>query len=234
MEPLKETEEALAEFMEPDESDLGEVLAELGRRTSAIVPECVGLSLCLVHERLTFTLVASGEEIAEVDAVQYVDGGPCVWEDPQRGDATAEGVVMNDLLDEQRWTMFARASAAVGIASSLSLTLTTKDGVVGGINLYASTVDAFTGHHHELERALGATAGSAVRDADLTFATRQDAVDAPEQLRDQRHIDVAVGMLAARYGVSIDEARARLASAATRAGLSEANVARLLVLLHPM
>jgi GAF domain-containing protein len=232
VEPLKETEEALWELMEPDESEWGDVLTELGRRARAIVPECVGLSLGLVHEGLTLTLVASREEIAEIDAVQYVDGGPCVVEDPERHEARAEAAVMSDLLDEQRWTMFAQASAAAGIASSLSLTVTTDDGVVGGINLYASTVDAFAGRHEELERALGATAGSAVRDADLTFATRRSAVDAPEQLRDQRHIDVALGMLAARYGESIEDAGARLSSAAERAGLVEAKVARLLVLLH--
>jgi hypothetical protein len=231
MQPLPETAEALGEFVEPDGVDLSMVLAGLGRRARAIVPECVGLSLCLVRENLTFTLVASREEFAEVDAVQYVDGGPCVWDDPERS-ARSEGVVMSDLLDEDRWTLFARSSAAAGIASSLSLAMTHEDDVVGGINLYASTADAFDGHHEELELALGATAGSAVRDADLSFDTRQVAARAPEQLQEGREIEVALGMLAARYQESIDDARRRLSTAAARAGLPQAQVARVLTLLH--
>jgi GAF domain-containing protein len=231
MEPVPESEEALREFMEPNEDDLAEILAQLGRRALAIVPECVGLSLCLIREGLTFTLVASSEEMAQVDAVQYVDGGPCIW-DPSPGDVEIREVAMDDLLDEDRWTLYAQASAARGIASSLSMTLTRDHTVVGGINLYASTSDGFTGHHEELEQALGATAGSAVRDADLQFESRRAAARAPEQLRAQLDIDVALGMLAARYGESINEARARLSSAAAQAGLTEAVVARVLTLLH--
>jgi len=230
MEPVPETERALQEFMEPDEVDLSAALQDLGARTRSIVPECVGLSLTLVREGLTFTLVASDQEMAKVDAVQYVDGGPCVWEDP---DYHASGAaVMDDLLDEGRWTLFARASAAAGIASSLSLTLTEGGEVVGGLNLYASTADAFTGHHDELERVLGALAGSAVRDADLSFESRRAAARAPGRLREEREIETALGMLAARYRESIDDARARLSGAAARAGLSEATVARVLTLIH--
>jgi GAF domain-containing protein len=231
MEPVPETERALQEFMEPDEVDLSAALQSLGARTRAIVPECVGLSLTLVREGLTFTLVASDQEMAKVDAVQYVDGGPCVWEDPDY-DAAGGDVVMDDLLDEGRWTLFAQASAAAGIASSLSLTLTEGGEVVGGLNLYASTADAFTGHHDELERSLGALAGSAVRDADLSFESRRAAARAPDRLREERDIETALGMLAARYRESIDDARARLSGAALRAGLSEASVARVLTLIH--
>jgi GAF domain-containing protein len=231
LEPVPETRRALDEFMEPDEGDLSEVLQVLARTVRAIVPECVGLSLCLVREGLTFTLVATDEEIAEVDSVQYVDGGPCVLEDPRRA-RDAEEVVMDALLDEHRWTLYAQASAAAGIASSLSLTLTREGEVIGGINLYAATPEAFTGHHDELTSALGADAGSAVRDADLSFETRRAAAHAPEQLRDQLEIETAVGMLAARYHESTEDAHQRLSNAASRAGLTQVTVARVLALLH--
>ena len=58
MEPLPETREALNEFLSLD-LDPEELLDRLGRATSRIVPEIVGLSLGLVREQLTFTLVAS-------------------------------------------------------------------------------------------------------------------------------------------------------------------------------
>jgi GAF domain-containing protein len=228
---VPETSEALAEFMEPDESDLAEILRSLSRTATRIVPECVGLSLCLVREGLTFTLVASNESVAQVDAAQYTDGGPCIWDDPDRR-ASPEEVSVDDLLDEGRWSLYARASAAAGIASSLSLTLEREGEVVGGVNLYASTPGAFTGHHAELTRALGAGATTAVRDADLSFATRQAAARAPEILRERNDLDIAYGILAARYHETVEEAQSRLADAAARAGLSETSVARMVIQLH--
>ena len=61
MEPLPETEEALDEYLEEDDSDLRAVLMELGRRAVELVPSCVGLSLGMVKDGLTFTLVATAE-----------------------------------------------------------------------------------------------------------------------------------------------------------------------------
>jgi AmiR/NasT family two-component response regulator len=104
--------------------------------------------------------------------------------------------------------------------------------VVGGINLYAATPDAFAGHHDQLADALGASARSAVADADLSFVTRRTAEQAPTLMRDSRDVEIAVGLLAARYGESIEEAQERLRTAADRATVPMATVARVLVALH--
>ena len=44
---------------------------------------------------------------------------------------------------EEEWRLFASASAAAGVRSTLSFPLLYQDEVVGGVNLYASTTDAF-------------------------------------------------------------------------------------------
>ena len=137
-----------------------------------------------------------------------------------------------DLLDEDRWALFARASSTAGVASSLSLPVLTNDRVVGGINLYASSSEAFTGHHRDLASALGATATGAVTNADLTFETRRRAERAPGRLQDQRHVDVAIGILAARLGLDVEPARARLRDAAVRAGITEPQAALVLISVH--
>src|SRR6478735_1390487 len=72
LEPLPETEEALDEYLEEDDSDLRAVLMELGRRAVELVPSCVGLSLGMVKDGLTFTLVATAEQVATIDAAQYL------------------------------------------------------------------------------------------------------------------------------------------------------------------
>jgi GAF domain-containing protein len=223
VEPVPETRKALEELGKYGSSQLAATLLLMGDRAREIVPECVGLSLGIVEDGLTFTLVATSDEMAVLDAMQYLDGGPCVT-------AVEEAEVLDvapaDLLDEDRWLMYASASAAVGVGSSLSLP-TLQDGqVVGGINLYASTPDAFTGRHEELAIALNASAEGAVTNADLGFSTRRAAARVPERLADLHDIDVAVGIIAASQGVDLENAKARLEHAAERAGITEGQAAR--------
>jgi len=230
MEPMPETREALAEFVTLDDPDVDELLAAMGRSAQAIVPDLVGLSLGLAHEGLTFTLLASNDGVASIDAVQYVDGGPCVEVTEGRLDSAV--VDMADPLDEERWQLFSQVSAASGVASSLSLPVYRDDRLVGGVNLYAADSDSFAGREDQLVEALGGRAGEAVANADLTFSTRLDAAAAPQQMRDRIEIETATGLLAARSGADLEVAQRLLRDAAARAGVSAALVARVLVLVH--
>jgi GAF domain-containing protein len=193
------------------------------------VPSCVGLSLCLVHEGLTFTLVATSEEAAVIDAAQYFDGGPCV--EVASGGSPLD-LDVRDLLDEDRWTAFALVSAAHGVGSTLSLPLEQNGQVVGGINLYAADPAAFRGKHEELAAQLGASAQAAVSNADLGFTTRALAAAAPTVMAERREVDLAVGRTAAREGIGIEAARHRLEDAAARAGVSMVAAAEVLNQLY--
>jgi GAF domain-containing protein len=230
LEPMPETVEGMGEYFRLNEPEMDEVLADLGERAWQIAPETVGLSLGLAREGVTFTLVSSDSRVAMLDATQYLDGGPCVEVTEARQDVVEFG--MNDPLHEGRWLLFAQASAAIGVASSLSLPILEDGQVIGGINLYASTSDAFAGHHVELAKALKASASGAVTNADLAFATRLQAVRAPAQLRAAQDIETATGVLAARLDQDVDVAGARLRQAAVRAGVDLALVARLIILVN--
>lgn len=223
MEPLPETEQVLAELAEYGGTDVAGTLLVMGTRAKEIVPECVGLSLGRVDDGITLTLVASSDESAVLDAVQYLDGGPCV---DAMDNAEPLDVQCPELLDEGRWQMYARATAAAGVASSLSLPIIREGRVVGGVNLYASTPHAFDGRHEALARALHASAEGAVTNADLTFETRRAAAEAPARLADLEDIDIATGIVAASQNVDIATARARLERAALRAGITVAQAAR--------
>jgi len=226
---LPESQAALDEYLSMSDPDLEETLTAMGTSVSAIVPECVGLSLCVYDEDLTFTLVASSLRLAQLDAMQYLEGGPCVSavEENASLDLTVE-----EMMNESRWQLFARASAAAGIASTLSLPVVENGRVVGGINLYAASSDAFVGHHEEVADAVGAWAAGAVTNADLEFSSRHRAARAPGQLRDQQMIEVAVGIIAAREHVDIDESRHQLEDAAARAGITTAQAAGVVVAVH--
>lgn len=227
MEPIPETAAAIHEldaFAADD--DLLEQLVASSDRVRDVVPDCIGLSFTLLAQDVTFTLVATAGEIAALDAVQYLDGGPCV-RSVEAGRPVA--VAVGDAMDEEGWHLFADATAARGVSSTLSLPLVVGERVTGGFNLYGASRRCFDGHHAQLAGILGAWAEGAVTNADLPFQTRVTARRAPQVLRDAAQVDVARGLLAARLGLDIDAAGERLEQAAVRAGISPVAVARLVI-----
>ena len=228
LEPLPETRDALRSLGEWSSHDLTADLIRQGEIVEDIVPNLVGLSLALVRDGLTFTIAATRTQLALLDGIQYALGGPCV--DAALDDATVlSGDSEGGLLDEERWVHFARAGAAHGVLSTLSMPIHGDGRVIAGVNLYAATPNAFHGREDRLAALLGAWAPGAVHNADLTFATRAAARQAPRQLQDMRVLDQATGVVVAAHGVDEDRARQIIADAARRAGQDEVAVARELV-----
>ena len=205
-------------------------ITRIGERVRAIVPECIALSLGLVEDELTFTLVSETRDVAVLDAIQYIDGGPCV---AATGGGEVHVAQPEELTDEDLWLLFARAQSVAGVASTLSLPILQDDRVVCGVNLYASTPDAFDGHHDELADACGAWAGGVVTNADLTFTSRLRAAAAPTRLRENAFFDAATGYVAAHQSIDTEAAATKIREAAVRAGVSTADVARFLLNSHP-
>lgn len=229
MEPLPETIQAFEKLDRVGFPDAEVALQRLAHRALAEVPECVGLSLTLVDDGITLTMIASSLDVAQIDAMQYLDGGPCVEAVESR-----QTVQIGELepLDEERWSLFSRSSAASGVRSTLSLSVSDGETVVGGINLYASAPNAFEGHVDALASTFHAEAASAVKDADLSFSTRLAAAEAPEILAARADVDVAIGMISSERGVDLDGARSQLLAAAARAGIPLLQVARAVIAAH--
>lgn len=228
MDPIPETFDAVEEYgpFVTNEGDLLDELAERAERVQELVPECVGLSLAGEDEGVIFTLVASDEEIAALDAIQYAVGGPCV--EAVKADRVL-AYTQDELLAEANWQLFAQATAAVSIASTLTLPIVIDGRVAGSINLYAATSDAFIGRHVQIAEIFDAWAPGAVANADLDFSTRAVAEKAPQLLHDRVRIQVALGLLMSNQGIDIDTATTRLHEAAQRAGTTVLVVADKLV-----
>jgi GAF domain-containing protein len=229
LEPLPETAEALAEYLSLADPDLDETFIAMGETARQIVPELVGMSLTLISEGVTFTLAAPNIAVASLDAMQYLDDGPCERAVDEAGPVLTE---TENLLDEQLWLTYAGTAAAAGVASSLSMPILDGGQVSGGLNFYAATPDAFDGRHEALASALGASARRAVTNADLSFSTRLQAREAPRVLRDAISIDTATGVVAARSGESVEQARERLEGAAARANVPLPVMARIVISVH--
>jgi len=223
VEPLPETVHALESLGRYDDHHLKEELADTANRLQELVPDVVGFSLGLVAQGVTLTYVATDQDAAVLDGLQYLDGGPCL-----EAAASAEALEVDhrELLDEGRWQMFARAGAARGILSTLSLPILDGATVIGGVNLYGSGSDTFSGRADELAELFGAWAPGAVANADLSFTTRLEAARTPVRLDEMHTIDVAVGVIVAARGVSAEQASADLQHAAAQAGIGVLALAR--------
>ena len=226
--PTPETKEAFDWLGTFGDGEIEQSLMRMSHRVREIAPDCVAISLSVVEGDLTFTVQTNQPRASLLDAVQYLDGGPCLDAiDGQHLQHTA------DLpLDEDRWQMFARAEALAGISSTLSLPILGDHHVVGGVNLYGATSDAFDGRHEELADACGAWAAGAVTNADLDFRSRVRASATPGRLSDSGDVSLASGLVANVQGLTVDEAGRRITRAANQAGVSDAEFARFLLQAH--
>ena len=223
MEPIEATRQAL-EALQSEGIRVETDLRLMSAQAQRIVPDLVGLSLADLEGGLSFTLVSTDSAISTLDAIQYLDGGPCVEAVHEEHRTTTN----DDLLAEERWLLFARTSAAAGVASTLTLPLVEDRRVVGSVNLYASRPDAFQGRHDELANALGASALGAVTNADLSFTTRLESQRAASAIEEQDTFNIALGIIAARQRVDMATAEERLRDAAARAGVPVIDAARAL------
>ncbi len=213
MELLPQSREALDEYVTLSVEDVEGLLRVIEGWAVRAVPECVALSVTLLDDDLTFTLVDEAADVSRQDNAP----GP-------HPTSVVESVV-GYALDEGGWADMARERAFGGIASTVCLPVVEHGRAVLNIDLYASTAHAFHDRVDGLVAALGVWQAGAVTNADLGFETLRRAEEAPERLREQRLVDVAVGLVAARVGVTTDDALELLRAAGERAGLSEVEVA---------
>ena len=222
LEPIPESREAAAVLGErPGGADLLEGLQAVARAAVRLVPSCIGVSVTVVVDGEPSTLTATSEAVASVDAAQYLDGGPCV----QSADSD-QAIAVDDVLDERRWQLFECAASAEGVRSSLSMPFTVAEaGLPGALNLYAADPNAFASNQEELAQAFGVQVSDLVRNADLSFLTRDFARQLPDRLREEASIARAIGALATARGWDPAEAETRLRTAANQAGVPVSKVA---------
>lgn len=230
MEPIPESVEAAA-MLRPftTSPDLLGPLTRSAELVQGFVPSLYGVSLGALEGGVSFTVVASSAEVAALDGVQYLNGGPCVDGGNQDRVRTYHA---GDPTNEAAWALFARSAAAHGIASTLTLPITDLDRVTGSVNLFASSAQAFDSHHTIIAAIFGAWAAGAVSNANLGLDTLRVSQRAPEVLRAQDIINQAVGILTVRRNVNPEVARDSIADAATRAGVEDVEIARLVVEFH--
>jgi GAF domain-containing protein len=224
MEPLPETLEVLSRISSTNDVDLVAAMAEETARLVDSVPGCVGVSITLRDDELTFTWLSTAPRLRDLDAAQFLSGGPC-----EDASGTGRAAVVPELMDEEQWRLLALAGAAVGVHSSLSMPLVGPRGPFGSVNFYGRQPDTFTGREREVAAIFGADVQSAVANADLSMSSRRRAEGAVQTLEASTRVDIASGILAEQEGITVEEARRRILAAAGRAGAPPLRLAEIVI-----
>ena len=177
---------------------------------------------------LTLTFVSNSSAAAAMDALQYL--AETRDDDEAPVEVVQAAKTAPDPTDEEHWRLLGIAHGTVGgIQSSLTIPLLEHGEVIGAVTFYATEADAFEGRREALAELCGAWAPGAILNADLSFSSRLRAAAAPAILDDQERVDQATGIVSEALGLSPEEARGRIRSAAARAGVTESHLARTVI-----
>lgn len=112
---------------------------EVTRIAVRALPQADGATITTFHDGRPDASAASDEWARCLDEMQYVEHeGPCL--DAAR---TGNTFRLRDLAQEQRWPAYVPRALAAGVRSVLSLPLAAEGRLIGALNLYSRSPDAF-------------------------------------------------------------------------------------------
>lgn len=163
------------------------------------VDGCEAAGILLVDETVT-TAAASSPLVIVVDQLQ-IDAaeGPCL-------DASTLGSTFYaaDLIDDERWQVFAPAAVAAGIRSVLACPLSSQGS--GALNLYATLPAAFGATDRAKGQLFATLAGLALNSAEERAFDEKRSANLVEALRTRELIGQAQGILMERERISGEQA----------------------------
>ena len=194
------------------EETLDSVLSKVVELTKQVITTADEVSLTLVRRGRAETAAYTGIMAMQADERQYgLDSGPCL-------DAGRGGEILHvvDMRSESRWPMYAPQAVQVGVLSSLSIPLPIQEDLIGALNIYSGSPDAFSTGDIRAGQTFAAYAAIAVGNADTFASTAEMAENLRAAMANRATIEQAKGILMARGGMSPDEAFGLLVRASQR------------------
>ena len=189
-----------------------DLLQDVAEFAAQAIPGADGASVALIDPRQGIPSVkawaATAALVHEINKVQYdeLNEGPCIT-CMQSGRPTVSGSLGSD----SRWPHFGGRVARMSMHSALALPLIVGNQVIGSINAYAKSRDAFAEHAVQLGSQFARPAAASVYNAQLLANARERTLRLQRALNTRSLIDQAVGIIRGRSGGSADEALERLA-----------------------
>ena len=175
------------------------------------IPGVDGVGVALVqqhdHTPRIQTWAATAVFVHDIDTVQYEDlnEGPCLTCVELR-----RPCVSGSLGSDKRWPHFGGRVARMAVHSALSLPLIVGEEVIGAINAYARSRDAFGEHAVQLGSQFAGPAAVSVHNAQLLARAQERTKALQRALESRAVIDQAIGIIRSRSGVSAEVAFDRL------------------------
>lgn len=171
-------------------------------------------------------LAASAPFVDEIDALQYetLGEGPCITAVHE-----LRTVRSGSLGGEKMWPRFGPRVGRLGVHSALSLPLRLPGQVVGAINAYAKSKDAFDETSAEFGEAFAKPAAVALHNAHVLAEALRLTETLHIALARRPVIDQAIGILRARSGATTEEALERMREISGREHIKLIDVAQQVV-----
>jgi GAF domain-containing protein len=189
-----------------------EMLGDVAEFAVQAIPGVAGAGVTLIHSSAgpprIHAWAVTADYVRDIDTLQYdtVNEGPCIT-CMQSQRPTVSGSLGND----HRWPHFGGPVARMGVHSVLALPLMVGDEVIGAINAYAYSRDAFAEHAVRLGAQFAGPAAVAVYNARLLAEAHERTQQLQRALESRAVIDQAIGIIRSRSGASASEAFDRLA-----------------------
>jgi hypothetical protein len=207
------------------------LLEHLGRTVEEVievVPACLGLSVARIDHTDSCTVAVSDEEVAVLEGVRYLDGGPAL----DAASSRTWGEVSLASLDA-RWPLYAAAGTRAGVHSTLVLPVSDKGVTLGAVRVYAGRGAALEERADEVARLVdGGELAELVTGSATTLTRRRLAAQPPLSLRGQGALNRAIGALTLHLDTDVTTAYERLVDAAQRADVRVERLAATVVDLH--
>jgi GAF domain-containing protein len=205
---------------------LDETLTAIAQFAVNAIPGADGAGLTMLEDDRPQTVVATAPFVNAVDDIQYGLGqGPCVLAVATRSTQTSGSLGG----EAARWPQFGPRVGRLGVHSVLSLPLLLPGRVVGAMNVYSHTKDAFGAEAVRIGELFAAPAAVSVYNAQILARSVQVADQLREALTNRGIIDQALGVIRARTGAGPEEAFDRLRAMSQTQHVKAAVVAQTLV-----
>ncbi len=212
------SDDALAEELS---GFLDDVASRVANEVGA-VGGVVGVAVTLGGSDGPWTAGASNALVAEVDRVQYeVGAGPCL-----QALGTGVGMYVPDLTDDDRWDVYGRRAAALGVRSCVSVPVAVGGETVGVLKVYAEPVDGLDETQQKAVSSVAAEVAGGIGLARRLTRQATRITDMASAMDSRRTIDLALGILVERTHCGPDEAFALLRQFSQQRNVKLRDVAR--------
>jgi GAF domain-containing protein len=152
--------------------------------------------ILLLRGKKMETPAGTTKEVDEAHQLQAeLNEGPCL----EAVTSSEHTFLVTNTLGDERWPTWGKAAADIGYYSVVSSKLETRSRVIGSLNVYSRSVDAFDEHDVEVMELLAAHASVAI-------AASRMRSELHTALGSRTTIGQAQGILMQTFGVSSDHA----------------------------